>query len=200
MGKDYLCRKFEAVITLFDDMSQVTETEVQKILPLVNNQRRTEALRYKHLFGQYCCLKSWLMLEEMLKPMGIRDLEFDFNDHGKPFLKHYPDIHFNLSHCKRGIAVAVDLVPIGIDIESFRNADESLVQKTMNDEEKAVIAASASPQETFIAYWTKKEAVLKLRGTGISTDLLQTLDGKGYRLETHINQDKGYAWSVAYSN
>lgn len=200
MGKDYLCRKFEAVITLFDDMSQVTETEVQKILPLVNNQRRTEALRYKHLFGQYCCLKSWLMLEEMLKPMGIRDLEFDFNEHGKPFLKHYPDIHFNLSHCKRGITVAVDLVPIGIDIESFRNADESLVQKTMNDVEKAVIAASASPLETFIAYWTKKEAVLKLRGTGISTDLLQTLDGKGYRLETHINQDKGYAWSVAYSN
>ena len=187
------------MIRIFDDMTQVTETEVQRMLPLVNIQRRDEALRFKHLFGQFCCLKSWLMLEELLKPMGINDLEFDFNEHGKPFLKHHPDIHFNLSHCKNGIAVAVDNDPIGIDIESFRKVDESLVRKTMNDNEIVAINATENPLETFIAYWTKKEAVLKLRGTGISTDLHQVLDGMGYRLETHINGEKRYAWSVAFS-
>ena len=188
------------MIRIFDDMTQVTEAEVQRMLLIVNDQRRNEALRYKHTFGQYCCLKSWLMLKELLKPLGINDLDFTFNEHGKPSLKHHPNIHFNLSHCKNGIAVAVDNAPIGIDIESFRSFDEALIRKTMNDSEIATINSSEKPKETFIAYWTKKEAVLKLRGTGISTDLYQVLDGMGYRLETHIIKQKGYAWSVAYSD
>ena len=198
-GKIIFAPNFQTVISVFDDMTQVTETEVQRMLPLVNGQRRNEALRYKHIFGQYTCLKSWLMLEELLKQLGINDMEFGFNEHGKPFLKHHPDVHFNLSHCKNGIAVAVDNAPIGIDIESFRDVDEALVRKTMNDSEIGIINASEDPMMAFIAYWTKKEAVLKLRGTGISTDLHQSLDGVGYRLETHINKLKGYALSIAYS-
>ena len=41
------------MITIFDDMSQVTEAEVRRMLLLVDRQRREEALRYKHLFGQF---------------------------------------------------------------------------------------------------------------------------------------------------
>ena len=188
------------MISIFDDMSQVTETEVQRMLPLVDEQRRKEALRYKHLFGQFACLKSWLMLEDLLKPLGINNMEMSHNEHGKPFLVHHPDIHFNISHCKNGIAVVIDNAPVGIDIESYRNIDDALISYTMNDSEIETINASENPLATFIAYWTKKEAVLKLRGTGISTDLHQVLDGMGYRLETHICWEKSYAWSVAYSD
>ena len=188
------------MVTLFDDMSQVTEAEVQHMLPLVDEQRRNEALRYKHLFGQFACLKSWLMLKEALKRFGVNDLEFSYNEHGKPLLKQHPDIHFNLSHCKNGIAVAVDFSPVGIDIESFHKDSIALVRKTMNAAEAEWIRSSSSPVESFTQFWTKKEAVLKLRGTGISTDLHQVLDGMGYRLETHICWEKAYAWSVAYSD
>ena len=186
------------MITIFDDMSQITESEVQRMLPLVDGQRRTEALRYKHLFGQFACLKSWLMLKELLKPLGINDLEMEHNEHGKPSLKNHPNIHFNLSHCKNGIAVAVDYAPIGIDIESFRKDNISLVRKTMNPAETEWIRSSSDPVETFTQFWTKKEAVVKLRGTGITDDLHHILDGEGYRLETYLNREKRYAWSVAY--
>ena len=188
------------MVSIFDDMSQMTEAEVQRMLPLVNEQRRNEALRYKHLLGQFTCLKSWLMLSDLLKPLGITDLEMNHNEHGKPFLVHHPDVHFNISHCKNGIAVVVDNAPVGIDIESYRKIDNALIRYTMNDNEIETINASDNPLATFIAYWTKKEAVLKLRGTGISTDLHQVLDGMGYRLETHICSEKSYAWSVAYSD
>ena len=188
------------MVSIFDDMSQVTETAVQQMLPLVNKQRRDEALRYKHLFGQFTCLKSWLMLKELLEPMEITDMEMKHNKHGKPFLVHYPDIHFNLSHCKNGIAVVVDNVPVGIDIESFRDVDEAMIRYTMNDEELSAIHDAEDPTYAFITYWTKKEAVLKLRGTGISTDLHHVLNGIGYRLETHLCLEKSYAWSVAYSD
>ena len=186
------------MITIFDDMSQITESEVQRMLPLVDGQRRAEALRYKHLFGQFACLKSWLMLKELLKPLGINDMEMEYNEHGKPYLKNHPNIHFNLSHCKNGIAVAVDYAPVGIDIESFRKDNISLVRKTMNPAEAEWILSSSDPVETFTQFWTKKEAVVKLRGTGITDDLHRVLDGEGYRLETYLNREKRYAWSVAY--
>ncbi len=183
------------MITIFDDMTQVTEAEVQRMLPLVDDAQRNEALRYKHLQGQYDCLKTWLMLTDMLKPLGVNDFAMGHNEHGKPFLLHYPDIHFNISHCKNGLAVAVDNKPIGIDIESFREPNASLIKKTMNDEEAAQIHCP----EDFIRFWTMKEAVLKLRGTGIIDSLYGVLDGQGYRLETITNREKQYVITIAYS-
>ena len=188
------------MVSIFDDMNQVSEAEVQRMLPLVDEKRRQEALRYRHLFGRFACLKSWLMLQSLLKPLGITDLEMIHNEHGKPSLSHYPEVHFNLSHCKNGIAVAVDFAPIGIDIESFRKENVALVRKTMNPAETEWIRCSTAPTEVFTLFWTQKEAVLKLRGTGIIDDLHHVLDGNGYRLETHLNHEKQYAWTVAYSS
>lgn len=187
------------MVSIFDDITQITEDEVQRMLPLVNEQRRNEALRYKHLFGQFACLKSWLMLKELLRPLGVYDLKMEFNQHGKPLLVQHPDVHFNLSHCKNGIAVVVDFSPVGIDIESFRRDNLSLVRRTMNPVEAEWIHASSDPVETFTKYWTKKEAVVKLHGTGIIDDLNHVLDGENYRLETHLNREKRYAWSVAFT-
>ena len=187
------------MVSIFDDMTQVTEAEVQRMLPLVDAQRREEALRYKHCFGQFACLKSWLMLKELLRPLGINDLRMEHNEHGKPFLANHPEVHFNLSHCKNGIAVAVDFSPVGIDIESFRKSNLALINKTMNPAEAAWIRASGDPVEAFTQYWTKKEAVVKLRGTGLVDDLHGILNGEGYRLETYINREKRYAYSIAFS-
>ena len=187
------------MVSIFDDMTQVTEAEVQRMLPLVNGQRREEALRFKHLFGQFACLKSWLMLEALLRPLGIDNLEMEYNEHGKPFLIHHPEVHFNLSHCKNGIAAVVDFSPVGIDIESFRRGSTALINRTMNPAEAEWIRSAADPVETFTQYWTKKEAVVKLRGTGITDDLHHVLDGEGYRMETYINRKKRYAVSIAFS-
>jgi len=184
------------MVSIFDDMSQVTETEVQRMLPLVDDQRRNEALRYKHLFGQFACLKSWLMLKELLKPLGIKDLKMDYNEHGKPYLTHHPEVHFNLSHCKNGIAVVVCDQPVGIDIESYRQVSDSLLKYTMNEEELRIIHESDDPIRTFTEYWTKKEAVFKLRGTGITHDLHGLLQGDE-QVETFVNPEKQYAFSVA---
>ena len=104
------------------------------MLPLVSAQRREQALRYKHTFGQFCCLKSWLMLQDLVEIPKYRDIDFRYNEHGKPYWENGP--YFSISHCKQGIAVAVDDQPIGIDIEAIRHADEDLIARTMNEERK----------------------------------------------------------------
>ena len=178
-------------------MDQISEEEIQRLLPLVSDERREEALRFKHLFGQFACLKSYVMLRELLEQQGLsHPFLFERNEHGKPFLKDHPEIHFNLSHCKNGIAVAVSDQPIGIDIESYRKVSDSLLRYTMNEEEQRIITESGDPIKTFTEYWTKKEAVFKLRGTGITRGLHELLLGEE-QVETVVNPEKQYAYSVA---
>ena len=178
-------------------MDLVTDDEIDRLLPLVSAELREEALKYKHRFGQFTCLKSYVMLREILESKGLsHPFLFGYNEHGKPFLKDHPEIHFNLSHCKNGIAVAVSDAPIGIDIESYRNVSESLIRYTMNEEEQRIIHESDDPVRTFTEYWTKKEAVFKLRGTGITHDLHELLNGDEVVI-THNNLEKKYAFSIA---
>ena len=185
-------------VSIFDEMEQCTQEEIQRLLPLVSDERREEALKYKHLFGQFACLKSYVMLREMLESRGLsHPFLFEKNEHGKPFLKGHPDSHFNISHCKNGIIVAVSDNPIGVDIESYRNVSDSLIRYTMNEEEQRLIHESDDPIRTFTEYWTKKEAVFKLRGTGITKGLHNLLDGNEL-VETFVNTEKRYAYSTAF--
>jgi len=184
-------------ISLFDDMSLCTDAEVERMIPLVPEPRRSQALAFKHTFGRFACLKSYLMLAELLqKEFGLETFSIEVGEHGKPYLADSPNVHFNISHCQNAIAVAVSDRPVGIDVESFRHFNDALVDKTMNDSEKAEIMSSIEPKETFAAYWTRKEAVFKLIGTGITDNLHGILTDKTMT-DTIINHEKGYAASVA---
>jgi len=185
-------------ISLFDDMTLCTDVEVEHMLSLVPGQRRSAALRYRHTFGRFACLKSYLMLSELLSSeFGLEEFRMEVGTHGKPFIPDRPDIQFNLSHCQKAIAVVVSDKPVGLDVESFRRFSDGLLYKAMNESEIAEIVASESPEEVFAAYWTRKEAVFKLIGTGITDDLHSILTEKKTATDTFINREKGYAASVA---
>jgi 4'-phosphopantetheinyl transferase len=184
---------------VFDAMDRISEDEIQRLLPLVSDERREEALRYKHLFGQFACLQSYVMLRELLERQGLtHPFRMVKNEHGKPMLADHPEVHFNLSHCKAGIAVAVSDQPVGIDIESYRRVNERLIRHTMNETEREAIAASDDPVRTFTEFWTKKEAVFKLHGTGILREVLHTLLDGPEHVETHVNPEKQYVYSLAW--
>ena len=188
---------------IFDDMTQCSEQEVARLLPLVSAQRREQALRYKHTFGQYCCLQSYTMLCDLLAEWGrVHQLPinqqpiFLYNDYGAPYIEGGP--HFSISHCKRGIAVAVSENPIGIDIEAIRTFSPELMRKTMNEDEQLRITSSAIPEVEFIRFWTQKEALLKLQGTGIISDLHHVLAHVQDVFWTEISPlEKGYICTIA---
>ena len=168
------------------------------MLPLVSEQRREQALKYKHTFGQFCCLKSWLMLFDDVEMSRYRDLEWKYNEHGKPYMANGP--YFSISHCKEGIAVAIDDAPIGVDIEAIRHANEDLIERTMNEEEKRLIANSQQPiaDREFTRLWTQKEAIVKAEGTGIYSfeQLQKILEIGDWTLDTF--EKEKYIYSIAY--
>jgi len=176
-------------VMIFDHMEECTEAEVQRMLPLVSAQRREQALKYKHTLGQFCCLKSWLMLSAM----HIGEMEFLYNEHGKPYIEGGP--FFSISHCKEAIAVALDDQPIGIDVEAIRNVDQDLILRTMNEEEQKQIHSNRD----FTRLWTQKEAIVKAQGVGIvSFEQLQGIRSQesGVRIQT-VEKEK-YIYSIAY--
>ena len=200
-------------ILIDDDMSRCTAEEVARLLPLVPVQRREQALRYKTMFGQYCCLRSWEMLDELLRQTSRESLgnvsftsrNFSYNENGKPYLDGGP--FFSISHCKEAIAVAVSDEPVGIDIESIRHADDSLIERVMNENERSLIRAKSQGTEAdrmFTRLWTQKEAIVKAQGTGIlSFEQLQgLLDewAKGRMGEGKVEsiEKEKYIYSIAY--
>ncbi len=195
------------IYELFTHMHQATPEEVERLLPMVSEQRRQEALRYTHTFGQYCCLKSYCMLMELIASvsptMDGTKPEFAYSEHGKPFLEARPDIHFSISHTKNAILVAISNMPVGADVERLREPAEGLLEKTMNPYEQEMIVCGEIAV-AFTELWTQKEAVLKLEGTGILDDLHHVLcddKGKNMRpnitLQTAVSRKHAYAFSIA---
>lgn len=168
----------------------IDQLDLAAALAAVDDQRREYALRFKHERSQRQCLAAYLLLQRALKlEYGITgELRLQYNEHGKPMLVDYPDIHFNLSHCRDAVACIVGGQPVGIDVECIDRYRPLLLDYTMNEHERAHIAASPEPATAFIRLWTMKEALLKLTGQGITNDLHTVLENtEAYRFDTIIH-------------
>lgn len=183
-----------------DNLAGYTQKELETDMALLPPWRREQALRYRFFSGQRDCTLSYLLLCQALKEeYGIEEKPtFVIGEHGKPSLLEFPYIHFNLSHCSNAIACAVGDTPIGIDVESTeRKISDALVRHTMSPQEQEEIAGNPI---RFFRLWTQKEALVKLRGTGLQDnlhDLLLPQNTANIAFHTEEHADKGYVLSIA---
>ena len=183
-----------------EDIQHISNEELSRALSLLPDWRREKALRFKYSLGQVECAFSYLMLCDLLREeYGINSQpHFLIGEHGKPTLQEHPEIHFNISHCKNAIAVAVSTEPIGIDVESIGRGNESLMNYVLNEEEIRQVKTADAPPVAFIQLWTKKEALFKLLATGITDDIKGLLARHpDISIDTQTNTEKGYALSIA---
>ena len=172
--------------------------DIDAALTKVSAQRREQALKFAHESGRRLSLAVYLLLMEGLqKEYGINEAPvFEYLGGGKPVIKWHPEIHFNFSHSGNVVLCAIDNQPVGVDIEMPRKITPSLIAYTMNEDERAIIESAPDQLMTFLSFWTKKEAVLKLTGEGIRSDLKTVLaKPELYHIET-ITTDK-YVYSIA---
>lgn len=185
------------------DLERMDEKEVETLIMELPEWRRKQAIRFKFLSGKCECATSYLLLCRALRECyGIEEKpRFGYLENGKPYLVGYPNIHFNLSHCKNAVVCAVSNSPIGVDIERKRHANDDLIRYTMNDEEIEQIDKSKDKDYAFTKLWTKKEAFVKLTGLGIQDnikDILKNIDYSKIVIDTMENDEKLFAYSVAY--
>ncbi len=112
------------------------------------------------------------VLDEAFKEYGIteKNAVFEYGKYGKPALKDYPDIHFNLSHSGRYVMCAAGGVPVGADIQKKLGVKEAVARRYFAGAEYERILAcadEASAETLFYRYWTLKESYVKALGAGI---------------------------------
>jgi 4'-phosphopantetheinyl transferase len=106
-------------------------------------------------------------------------LRFCANAQGKPALLPsggIEDLRFNVSH-SHGLALFAFALrrEVGVDLEEVRPSgkENKLAERFFSPQEVAALRAlpASSQAEAFFHCWTRKEAYVKARGTGLSIDL-----------------------------
>ncbi|WP_058529541.1 4'-phosphopantetheinyl transferase family protein [Legionella londiniensis] len=112
-----------------------------------------------------------LILARYVK-LDAAQLEFVFNEHGKPDLAHIPFIQFNLSHSADLALLAVGKeFPLGIDLEFFSARPYEGIGSHLFSEQENQTLKSLQPALKplcFFHIWTQKEAFIKACGLGLS--------------------------------
>lgn len=173
--------------------------DLEEALAEVPKERREKALRYRFERDRRLSVSAWRLLRRALREVyGIDEApRMAELPGGKPYLPDHPGIHFNLSHCREAAACAVAVGPVGIDVESIAPVDRDVAARVLSAAERERLAASSDPAVEFAVLWTRKEALVKLRGTGIDegelAGLLETCDDACLKTEVH----SGYVLSTA---
>ena len=162
----------------------IWDFNLQQALETVSEQRREQALRYRHERDQRLCIAAYRLLQRALQQQyGITRLpQFIYDKSGKPSLEGLPSICFSLSHCSEAAACAVSDHPVGIDIETLEHYSEEVAARVMNETEMHQILSSPAPAIAFTRLWTMKESLYKLTGgedldTADVRNLLSQTDG-----------------------
>lgn len=180
---------------------------LQRLTDTLPAWRKEEAMRFKFEGGKRECTLSYIMLCDILREVfGINDMPtFTKGVHGKPALslksKDGKELFFNMSHCKHAIACIVsDEGEVGIDVECTGRYKTALAEYCMNEEELNMIQGAEDADSMFTLLWTKKEALLKYTGEGITDDMKNCLYShrmQGVCIHSECWKEKGYAFSVA---
>lgn len=161
------------LIDLDDAPSSITGT--------LNEEERDRARRF--LFARdsrrFAAARSYL--RHILGACLARsptEIAFEFGPWGKPALKgsNASRLAFNLAHSGGHMLIALaQMESLGVDLEVMRPIDdwrEVATSAFTPGEARAVLTSpEATRMDAFYACWTRKEAVIKLWGEGLSADL-----------------------------
>lgn len=145
----------------------------------LTDEDRQRAARFRQPGDRHNFVLGRNLVHHLIRPRGISTpCVFSIGPNGKPFLPDAPA--YNLSHSGRWVACAVSRhEPVGIDVETFSHLKDyrELLPTIAHPAERRYI--EQAPADIGLALfkrcWTRKEAVLKATGKGLSADL-QAID------------------------
>lgn len=132
-----------------------------------------------------------LLLYKLFK---IKDQEIIFNEQNKPELKNYKNLHFNISHSKSFVVIAINTTEIGIDIQQKLTPNEKIINYIFTEKEKEKFYKSADKSEMYTKLWTQKESAAKLTGKGMAFH--KDNDNENIKTKTFRYKDYIISYSV----
>ncbi|WP_163831971.1 4'-phosphopantetheinyl transferase family protein [Spartinivicinus ruber] len=164
------------------DTSILSEEEQQRGQRFVTEQLRLK-FRLSHYFKRIVLAKF-----TECDPSKFR---FISDKYGKPSLVDQTDCQFNLSHTDCAVAVMVcHQAACGIDIETSKtmNDRQGVAEYFMHPDEYAAWQEQGLNEDLFYKTWTKKEALTKAIGKGMSLNFKSIKLAVPYQHENGIYQ------------
>ncbi len=156
-------------VYIFKDLDSLSEVELNRISQVVSKSRLEKAQKFKRSIDRKNCIVAYLLLlialQREFKIIGEHTISYGI--HGKPYLKEYPNIHFNLSHCSQGVVCAVSRDKIGVDIETIDETRIFFSPDIFSAKELEYIESKQEKDE-FFRLWVLKEATVKCIGVGLA--------------------------------
>ncbi|MDH5428732.1 MAG: 4'-phosphopantetheinyl transferase superfamily protein [Nitrospirota bacterium] len=146
--------------------------------PYLSDQEIIRSNRYRIPHPQYQFVITRGILRTLLShyiSVPTSELLFENQAHGKPMLvtpSAHP-IQFNVSHTRGMALIAITLQhAVGIDVERIDRTvhDRDIAERYFSKRESTYLMSLSPPERTqyFFAFWTCKEAYLKMEGRGIA--------------------------------
>ena len=76
----------------------VSELDYNQVLGSVSKERIDKSRKYIYQKDKNLCVGVEILLNHALNKIGVFDPIFDTDGYGKPYLKNYSHVYFNLSH------------------------------------------------------------------------------------------------------
>ncbi len=99
-------------------------------------------------------------------------------DHGKPYVKELPDVHFSITHSGGYWACAVGDCEVGLDLQEVRDREtDKIAQRFFRPSEIAWLKDKDVGE--FFRIWAMKESYIKYTGKGLTEglDYFSVVDG-----------------------
>ncbi|EHJ53231.1 4'-phosphopantetheinyl transferase family protein [Streptococcus macacae] len=119
------------------------------------------------------------------------------NRYGKPYLKGYDNIQYNISHSGVWVVCAVSPFNIGIDVQEHKGAKSELASHFFSPQEKEFLFSlqKDAQKTTFYDMWSLKEAYIKAIGKGLFQPLDEfsvVKEEGGFRQAIRKNEEETY--------
>lgn len=137
----------------------LSPAEEERCARFIQEQDR-RSFRYRRHLLRTLLAEAFMVLPE--------NIDYTYNRHGKPQLAG-GGLQFSTSRSGNYCAFAFGMDALGVDIEVRRDhrSFHSVQEVHYHDEEKQ----SVRNEQDFFRIWTRKEALLKAEGSGLSDDL-----------------------------
>jgi 4'-phosphopantetheinyl transferase len=158
----------------------VGDDELAALGSLLSVEEGEKAGRFRHQVDRRRFVARRGMRRQVLAERVNGDpaaLRFEVNQWGKPVLAGGGPISFNASHSGpvAVLALAAEGMAVGADVEVVRSCarDVDVAARFFSPVENAGLAGVAAEDfsRAFLRVWTRKEAVVKARGDGLSASL-----------------------------
>lgn len=190
--------------------SPIENEQFFSLMKLMPDYIKNKILKYRKWEDAHGCLlgKCLLMHAVAARKETVSLEDIQYTKFGRPYFNTLRNFDFNISHSENMVACAItNEGRIGIDIEKRKSIDIIDFEDQFSDAEWIHIKDEKFPYYTFYDCWTKKEAILKADGRGmtLSLHLIDTIGSKIITIDNNswyilkIDTFKNYTCSIACS-